>query len=328
MVKVRKFDKAASRSDLRLISMAFLLPGLAACGGNGSGTGGLTWPIDPITITQLNVPQIAGAAFDTLTGGTPLPAGVSAPLSTTGSSAITIPQKVAWLGRSAIQQLISLGKPYPSVVTYVCVIGGTYSIYKKNSTSEKITYDNCSNVTGETINGTLNMGNMVTTATSYSADTAFALTFATASPANTMNVDGDMDINMDLATNVETISGTNLWMGNTDNALGNSQLSNYTIATLVPDMYVTQEYAYASSAIGGTVDFQMDAANPFINTGGVFPSSGVSTITGANSTVIKLTVLGDENAAGNQLQFELSTDGGITYAAPTYDTWANITNLI
>lgn len=327
MVKRREFSVAVSRSDLRLAALLFLLVGLAACGGNNNAISGLSWPVDPVVITPSNAPQVAGAAFDVLTGGIPVVASPP-PLSTSGASAVSMPQKVGWLGRSAMQQLIPLLKPFPKAITSNCTLSGTISASVKNSTSEDLTYHDCVNMSGETINGTLHLNGLTKAANYNSADILFDLTFTITAPVDTMNVIGNMNISLDYAADVAFLSGTDLWMGNSGAALDNYELLNYAMATYAADVYVTQAYTYASSAIGGKVNFQMDGTNPFVNTGGIFPSSGIATITGANSTVIRVTILGDETAGGSQLQFELSVDGGNTYSAPFYDTWANISKLI
>jgi hypothetical protein len=326
-VRSRELRLAVSRSYLRLIPVLLLLSGLAACGGSGSATSGYPLPTEPITITQQNAHQVAGAAFDALTGVTPLPAGVTVSLYTSGPNAISITQKVAWLVQQATEKLANLGTTPPTVLDLNCPVSGTITLNVTSATSEIVTYNNCSNVAGETINGTVTLSNLET-ATQYQSDNVFNLTFTTASPANTTTAKGDMQFIEDFASVVKTISGDNMWMVNTDTSVGNFEIQTYTIATFGADGPATLVYDYGSSVIGGIANFHQDGTHPFINTGGIFPSSGIATITGTNSTVIKLTVLGDENAVGNQLQFEFSTDGGITYAAPTYDTWANISNLL
>lgn len=326
-MRSREFCLVVSRPDLRLIPIILLLSGLVACGGSGSATSGYSLPTKPITITQQNAHQVAGAAFDALTGVTPLPTGVSVSLYTSGSNAISISQKVAWLVQQAMEQLVNLGTTPPTVINSNCTVSGTRSLNVTSKTSEIVTYSNCSNMAGETINGTVTLDNLKT-ATQYQSDNVIDLTFTTTSTANTTTATGDMQFIEDFASVVKTISGDNMWMVNTDTSVGNFEIQSYTIATFGTDGPATLVYDYGSSIIGGIANFHQDGTNPFINTGGIFPSSGVATITGANMTVIRLTVLGDENAAGNQLQFEFSTDGGNTYAAPTYDTWANISGLL
>jgi len=119
------------------------------------------------------------------------------------------------------------------------------------------------------------------------------------------------------------MSGTSLAMGNTDSTLGNYGLQNYLIAINGTGTTTAMAFTFSGTRINGTAAFVM--TSQLASTGGLFPSSGSATITGANSTVLKVTVLGDENAApGSQVQLELSTDGGNSYLPATFDTWANV----
>ncbi len=121
------------------------------------------------------------------------------------------------------------------------------------------------------------------------------------------------------------MSGSSLSMTNTDATLGNFVLSNYSIVTDSTGHATAMTFDFATP--DGIATFTM--TTPFVNTGGIFPSSGAAIIAGASSTALRFTVLGDETAApGSQVKLELSTDGGATYATPVYVTWASISSLI
>lgn len=324
-------NKTANRSGPHLIAGLSLIIGLAACNGGGGsgGGGGITLPTAPVTITQANSPQVVGAAIDTLYGGTSLPTGAQTSAFTPAPSAISAAQTVAKIGQAAVQQIVSQGAA-PTIVTGAvqptsCPFGGTKSL-SSDSTSGSATFNNCSEIAGVTINGTVSVSNIVSTSSFMSADTVFNLTITTASPANTLTAMGDMHLFIDTNTFSMTMSGTRLAMGNTDPAMGNFGLLNYSIAIDSTGAFTTLTFTFASTAINGTAVFTM--TSPFTYTGGMFPSSGVATITGANSTKLRLTVLGNENFVGSQAKLELSTDGGLIYAAPTYHTWADISSLI
>lgn len=206
--------------------------------------------------------------------------------------------------------------------------GGQFPSTQQASTAGTITFSNCSDIAGITDNGTLSFSNFVVTGSLYSADYVYNLTYTYSSPfpANTSAITGDMHVsNLDSNTGAGTISGTSLSMTNTDPTLGNFVLRNYSITTDSTGHNTAMTFTF--NAPGGTATFTM--ITPFVSTGGIFPSSGAATITGASSTVLKFTVLGDETAVpGSQVKLELSTDGGTTYAAPLYVTWAGISSLI
>jgi hypothetical protein len=318
-----------SGSRLSLIAVSGLMIGLTACGGGGSG-GGSTAPV-AVTISSANATQVAGAAVDTTTGSGYAVMGVQTSVSAPAPSLVSAVQSVAKIGEAAVQQAIAQGAAPATVTgavtTSPCVYGGTSSVNLTSATAGTITFNNCSDIAGITDNGTLSFSNVVVTGSLYSADHVYNLTSTYSSPylANTSTTTGDMRVsNLDLNTGAGTISGSSLSITNTDPTLGNFVLRNYSITTDSTGHNTAMTFTF--TAPGGTATFTM--ITPFVKTGGIFPSTGAATITGAGSTVLRFTVLGDERAVGNQVMLELSTNGGTTYAAPVYVTWASISSLI
>lgn len=327
---MRALNNTASRFNLNLIAGLTLIISLAACGGGNSSSSsgnGITLPTAPVTITPTNAPQVAGAAVDAAFGGTSLPTGVQT--SAPAPSAVATVQKVSRIGHGAVQRIVTQSTT-PATVTGVvqsfpCTLNGTVSFDTAATTSVTMTFNNCSDFAGETINGTLSMSGYSSTPPTEAFDVVYNLTIATTSPANTLTAKGDMHLVINLTTGAMTMSGASLSMGNTDATLGNFGLQNYTIAFDATGNVTTMTFTFASTAINGTAIFDM--TTPFVFGAGMFPSSGAATITGANSTKLKLTVLGDESApVGSQVKLELSTDNGATYASPTYVTWASISS--
>jgi hypothetical protein len=257
--------------------------------------------------------------------------GVQTSVSAPAPSLVSAVQSVAKIGEAAVQQAIAQGAAPATVTgavtTSPCVYGGTSSVNLTSATAGTITFNNCSDRAGITDNGTLSFSNVVT-GPLYSADYVYNLTSTYSSPylANTSTTTGDMRVsNLDLNTGAGTISGSSLSITNTDPTLGNFvSLKNYSITNDSTGHNTAMSFSFTAS--GGIATFTM--TTPFVRTGGTFPNSGAATITGASSTVLKFTVLGDERAVGNQVMLELSTNGGTTYAAPVYVTWASISSLI
>jgi hypothetical protein len=257
--------------------------------------------------------------------------GVQTSVSAPAPSVVSAVQSAAKLGQTAVQQAIAQSTA-PAVVTgvattYSCAVSGTYSINFTSANAGVFTYNNCSYVAGMTENGTISFSNFSATSSLISGDYVYnlTLTYSSPYPVNTLTITGDMHQSDDLTIGATKFSGTSLSMTNTDPALGNFVLRNYSITSNDSTGHNTA-MTFTFTAPGGTATFTM--TTPFFNTGGSFPSSGAATITGTSSTVLKFTVLGDERAAGNQVMLELSTDGGTTYAAPVYVTWASISSLI
>lgn len=328
---MRTRNSLMSGSRLNLIAVSGLMIGLTACGGGGGGGGGSTASA-PVTITSANASQVAGAAVDTITGsGGLVVMGVQTPVTAPAPSVVSAVQSAAKLGQTAVQQAIAQGAA-PAIVTgavttYNCTVSGTYSISFTSATAGSFSYNNCSYAAGLTENGTISFSNVVSTASLFSADYVYNLSLTSSSPytANTLTITGDLRSSDDLTIGATTISGISLSMTNTDVTRGNFVLKSYSITSNDTTGHTTA-MTFAFNVAGATATFTM--ITPFTNTGGLFPSSGAATISGASSTVLKFTVLGDERAVGNQVMLELSTNGGTTYAAPVYVTWASISSLI
>ena len=312
-----------------------IFPGLLVACSGGSGGGGSDIP-PPVMISPSNAPAVAGSAFDTLKGGTVLTLTTrgAVPTSNWVAGDTTSSMKMlAEIINGEIQHGFVQGsatslKSVKQSTTSYCLYGGTKTMSQTSSTSGTASYSNCSDVSGVTLNGSMSMSNMVYTSTTLSVNIVYDLSVTTTMPVNTMQMTGDMALSIDLNTFAMTMSGSRFSMSNSAAGMGNIKLYNYTMVFSGNGALVAIEFTYASARIGGSAVFQMDGASPLVSVGGVFPSSGVAIIRGADSTLIKVTVLGDENAAGNQVQIEFSKDSGTTYEAPLYEGWANISDLI
>jgi len=312
----------------KLMAASSLLMGLSACGGGGSGstggTTGISLPTAPVTISSTNQSAVAGAAVDSASGGTSVP--VAAQTSATGPSADAVAQKVGQIGRTVVQQIGSTPALVTgAVTTYPCAISGTWSI-STSATTGTATFNSCSNITGESTNGTISVSNAVSSASSTSFDSTYSLTITI--PGDVLTVTGDMHVAVLGCTTTctsETLTGSSLKFTSTIN--GTVALQNYKMGYFNGAL-TTLTFTFSSTQINGTATFNM--VTRFTgNVGSLFPSAGVATVTGANSTILKITALGDETAPANsQAQLELSTDGGATYGAPTVVTWASISSRL
>jgi len=313
-----------------ILFLSVLLQGCTGGSSGGGGGGSIPLPTAPVTITQQNAPQVAGAAFDAVSGGTSLPVISKSSIPAKAQSKIYVARTVSGISQSVVQKIISQSTSSPinaADISY-CTYGGTLTVEATGPTSGIGTYNKCSMEVGETMNGTIYINNIEFTATTLSFSSVVDLSITKVSPANTLRAIGDMSIAMDISTDAMTMSGTSLAMGNSNVALGNYGLQNYRIVSDSAGTIKEMTYTFASTLINGTGQFAMTAPFSSTNFASFFPSAGAAIITGANSTMLRLNVLGDENAVGNQVQLELSVDGGATYALPTYHTWAEISSLL
>jgi len=300
--------------------------GAASSSSNTSTSTGstVTLPTTPVTITAANAPTVAATSIDTAFGTTKMsPIGVQIDSDSTAISAKAIGEQLAHIGVDALQQLAAANDAPAIVVGAVtsqaCAVSGTISVNETSPTSGTLTYTDCSYAAGSKIAGTITLTGKGTTPTGgTTGDLTLDLTIT--STADTIIFKGDMSIAYDSTASAVTIKGKSLVVSSTVN--GSRALQNYTISRASNgDSSLT--FDYASTMAGGTATFT--TTTPFhTNTGAKYPSAGVATVKGASSTQLKITVLGDENAAAtSQVQLEVSSDGGTTYAAPTQVTWAS-----
>jgi hypothetical protein len=327
-----------NRHGFRYLAASCLLAGLAGCGGgedhDGDGGGNVTFPTIQVTIAATNAPAVAGAAIDTVTGAMSLPTGVQTATSA-APSAITISKTIGRLGNDLVQKIRAQGSSPAAVTAAVttnnCTVSGTKSYNYTSATAATVTYNSCSDVAGEAVSGILNMSNMAadTALSLTTSDLTYNLAITTTVPANTATAIGDMHLETSTATFAGSQSGTNLTVTNTNASLDNAKLTNYMFGFDGAGQVTAMTFTFASTIIGGTASFSLLSPFGSANTGSIFPSFGAAVISGANSTKLRMTVLGDETAAINsQVQIEFSTDNGATYGTPAMVTWAGISSRL
>ncbi len=316
-------SKEVIRSGLRLIAVLGLAIGLAACGGGGSSSSGSsasTVPTTPVSITTSNQNAVAGAAIGTMTGGISA-YGMGVQTSGTAASAVGAALEINKISRAAVQRLqnataMVVGTQY----SVPCNYSGTATETINDSTGAiTITFSSCVDTIGETVNGSIAMSALTTTSTTMSYTMTFNVTIS-CSCSDAGSIVGDMTYTGNISTGAYTISGTSLTV--TDST-GAHSLRNYSITCDVSGNMTSVTYTVASANISGSVTVAM--TTPITYGSGTYPNGGVLTITGANSTVLKVTILGDETAAANsQVELQLSTNGGTTWGTPVYVTWATL----
>lgn len=305
------------------LMLSFLVVGLAGCGGGGGGSSSVdTTPT--VVIDSGNAPTVVGAAVQAGVGAalTPIAVATSTPRASVSPAATmkaigsVVGEEITKFGSQSQAPVIVTG----AAQTYYCVYSGS-KIVNGAGSSGTITYNDCSNVVGYSKTGTISVSNIVSNASVTSGNVVINLTMT--SPYETLTIKGDIAVTLTATT--MNMHGSSLKY--TSSVSGTRTVYNYNIDINLTTGELTESFSVDSAAQGGMVTVSI--TTPFTFGSGWYPNAGVATVTGANSTKLRATVLGDENAPVNsQIMFELSTDGGATYGTPTYVTWASLNIII
>ena len=191
-------------------------------------------------------------------------------------------------------------------------------------TSITLTFTNCFSA-GETINGTLSLTNIAPPTAGAAEQTGHVshnLTFAQDGLPTLMS-SGEFDIDHKVAGSVTTDTLTG---GPVTVSLGseNATLGGFTFTSSFDSATQTETDSVAATiatnVIGGQV---MVATRTPVQTvfTSKFPDAGQLIITGASNSAVRFTILGDENAVGDQVTLEVDPEGDGTFEAPVGFTW-------
>ena len=306
--------------------------GLSACGGGGGdsgggGSSGPSAPSTPVAITETNAQGVSNEAVSALmeTGATEGVTGAAV------TESPATPQKMIKIN-SALAKRLGLYLDAPQVVTgvtetYNCSVSGTVTYNDHNSSDQlTITFNNCSDNPGETLNGSIAIANASGTETNFTADVSIDLTF-TVTGEPTFSVVGGYNINYSSSPGTyesNLLSGSRLAFvyGAEVDVLTNFNISEGVDFTFTPDRFdASSNFSLASTRLNGGIT--VTTTSRFYRWAtALYPHQGSLEVVGANNSRLRLTVLGNESAPGNQVRIEVDANGDGTYELTIETTWA------
>jgi hypothetical protein len=305
----------------------------------------MSGPNSPLAINQSNATATAAEAM--VTPGA-LSAGTAAAVS--AAPLAVVPATLRAVNRRVAQSMLPAGNARPAgagPLMVSCAVGGTVTVVTtSNGTTLTVTFADCSEVAGTSVNGTQTYTNFTLTTTSSSDSISANVTDALTIVVGALNFaeQGDYAVAISanknpgggLTTETFDLSGSSLAISvsNSGAAPDSVTLTNFNIdfeedQTVSPhQLYTSFSFTLGSSRLNGqivvtTTEEFKQIADPAVPR--LYPYTGQLLITGADSQRLQVTVLGDETfvppAGEGQIELQLDSGSG-TFGTPTWLDWA------
>ena len=346
MVEWRNNHKGRVRLHFVVYAGLWAVMVLAGCG-SGGGT--------PLAITQQNSPQVVGASYgaaDSLTGTssftttfTSLSADVGGGVRRMGLAGFAQRQiiffeghdygvkSVSTVGVSASDTIPCNTPPSSGPAGSVDVSANIADINTVSSgDSLHANFHNCyESSVGATLDGGMSLtfgsitGDPTITNSAYTLSASFSFdNLAITDNAGKQSANGDMSISEDTSDGINvatTLKGSSISFAQSGGP--SVKLENYNLSAT--DNNNTSAYSlYGSgrvtdSDLGGYVDFAIDSSTPFEGVGTQNPASGTMTITGADKSSIRVSVIDTTS-----VQLQVDADGDGIYESTDTKSWSDL----
>jgi len=333
-----KFNAAKGSAPYRQVA-ALLFAFLWGCGGGGGGGGGgpagLTPPPStPVGVTAANATQVSATALKPAVGGGAL--GTAGGLETTAApQARAVTRALFAVARDSKTQLSASQSVVGAVAqTVQCTFGGSVTRdISADGTSGTFTYNACSFVSGETISGSVSVTGVsaASDGSHFSGNYSVDLTF-TETGFSPVRIVGSFSLD-ETCSNFSTGDCTDNFTGT---SLGAQQgpetwfITNFTITeAFVSSTQITTttaNYTVSSTALNGSVMVVTNTPLQILASAR-HPHTGVVVATGSNNSKARVTVLGSDPTAPDQVKIEVDANGDDIYESITFYSWSTLDAL-
>jgi hypothetical protein len=325
---------------------------LTACGGGSPSLGvSYTLPTVPTTAVAIDSGNAQSVAQDALASsagamnaGYGGPGGVATGSQTKKTVKLHLDEAIRIANKVIIDNLNAAPIPAGTTSSYSCsAIDPSYQgsvTYRVEGNDERIDYNNCGDPAVVLIDGSIAAtnvsytGNPPSTPYTLSVTYSYDLTFTYNSGAETIDMMGRFDVDINDTGSSLTIAisngemgitsgGESLVMTNINNTQSCSAYNSFTIAC-TGIVTVSNNYTVGGTLSGGTITvatttpLQID-----MSSGAQFPDTGQILVSGNNSK-LRITINGDESSASPQITVDIDADNNDVYEAQLTLDWSAI----
>jgi hypothetical protein len=300
---------------------AAVLVTLSSCGGGGGGgSSAPVVPTTPIALTLTNAVAVAGGA--TLAGLGAASAGTFFELAFKPDQVRPRTHVLTQILRQAVQLISAAGTTTP------CNVSGNSTVTQTGVNSASIIFNACSDVTGEVLNGEIDIANIdINTGVSFSGTASVGLTLKqTGLPDFSISGSSISVSDQVVSPTADTVTMTGSAISTVSGTTA-ERLGTYTFVSAFDDTAQaetdTVTFDYASTAIGGQVHVTTFTA-PVTTFASDVPRSGALTITGTQSSVMRVNINGDANSLPPQVNVLVDTNGDGTIEQNFGVSWTDL----
>ena len=290
-------------------------------------------PSTPVTVTASNATQVSATALKPAVGGGGALGTVTGLETTAAPQARAVTRALLAVARDSQTQLsASQGVVGAAAQTFQCAVSGSVTAdISADGTSGTFTFNACSDIAGETISGSASATGVsaASDGSHFSGNFRVDITFTVTGFAP-LRIVGDFSIVENCNTSndcTHSFTGTSLGsqQGNETWFITNFTI-NESLVNSTQNLTVTFNYTVSSTALNGSVT--VITSTPFEGLASArHPSTGVAVATGKNNSKVRVTVLGNDPTAPDQVKIEVDADGDGAYESSTLYPWSTLDAL-